>query len=236
MKKNLVSVVALCLAVIAIIMCSICCLKKSNCVESVLRERPELVIEAMQNYEIKMREEAMMQSQKLIEDSLNDINNNPRSPVLGNPNGSIVVVEFFDYSCGYCHRLYPTMKNIIAKNPDVKFVAKELGFLSPMSLYAARATQAANMQGKYAEMHAALFAIEGRLTEQTIEAAAQKIGLDMAKFRTDIESAEVMSIVQENSTLAQKINVNGVPTLIINGKMVQSIDEAEIQRVIESFR
>ena len=104
-------------------------------VEETLKNNPKLVVEAMQNYEKIAREEALASAQKMLEDNIDAINNDPNTPVIGNPNGEIVLVEFFDFSCGYCHRLYPALKNIIAKNPNVKVLAKSLAFVSPVSGY-----------------------------------------------------------------------------------------------------
>ena len=108
-------------------------------VEETLKNNPKLVVEAMQNYEQIAREEALASAQKMLDDNIDAINNDPNTPVIGNPDGEIVLVEFFDFSCGYCHRLYPALKNIIAKNPNVKVLAKSLSFVSPVSGYAAKA-------------------------------------------------------------------------------------------------
>lgn len=164
-----VSVVALIVAVAALVMSLLNCNKKSVDVAETLNNNPEIIINAMQNYEQKMRENALAQAQQLIDDNIEAINNNPDSPVVGNKEGTVTVVEFFDFSCGYCHRLYPTLKNIIAKNPNVKVVLKELSFVSPTSAYAAKAALAANNQGKYAEVLDALMTSNGALTEAKVD-------------------------------------------------------------------
>ena len=204
-------------------------------VEETLKNNPKLVVEAMQNYEQIAREEALASAQKMLDDNIDAINNDPNTPVIGNPDGEIVLVEFFDFSCGYCHRLYPALKNIIAKNPNVKVLAKSLSFVSPVSGYAAKAALAAGEQGKYAEMYMALFEAKGPMTEESVDAAAQSLGLDMAKYKEDMNSAKINSIMASFSELAGKIQVNGVPTMILNGKLLQTIDENEIQRRINEL-
>ena len=205
-------------------------------VEETLNNNPEIIINAMRNYEQKMRDEAAANAQKLITDNIEAVNNDPDTPVIGNPDGTITLVEFFDFSCGYCHRLYPTLKNIIAKNPDVKVLGKMMAFVSQSSDYAARAALAANEQGKYTEMYDALFTSEGPLTEESINAAAGKIGLDMAKFNADVNSDKVKNTMSNFSSLAQKIQVNGVPSMILNGKMLQTLDESVIQNAIDELK
>lgn len=204
-------------------------------VEETLKNNPKLVVEAMQNYEQIAREEALASAQKMLDDNIDAINNDPNTPVIGNPDGEIVLVEFFDFSCGYCHRLYPALKNIIDKNPNVKVLVKSLSFVSPVSGYAAKAALAAGEQGKYAEMYMALFEAKGPMTEESVDAAAQSLGLDMAKYKEDMNSAKINNIMASFSELAGKIQVNGVPTMILNGKLLQTIDENEIQRRINEL-
>lgn len=231
-----VSVVALIVAVAALVMCIMCCNKKSVDVAETLNNNPEIIINAMQNYEQKMRDNALAQAQKLIDDNIEAINNNPDSPVVGNKEGTVTIVEFFDFSCGYCHRLYPTLKNIIAKNPNVKVVLKELSFVSPTSAYAAKAALAANNQGKYAEVLDALMTSNGALTEAKIDELAVKAGVDLEQMKADMNSAKIDQIMKDTSELAAKIQVNGVPALVINGKMVQTLDEGVIQSEIDAAK
>ena len=205
-------------------------------VEETLKNNPKLVIEAMQNYERLAREEALASAQKVLDENIEAINNDPNTPVIGNPNGEIILVEFFDFSCGYCHRLYPALKNIIAKNPNVKVLAKSLAFVSPVSGYAAKAALAAGEQGKYAEMYSAVFEAEGPMTEESIDAAAESIGLDMDKYKADINSEKVNNTMAAFNTLAGTIQVNGVPSMSLNGKLLQTIDETEIQRRIDELK
>ena len=104
MNKNnamFVAVLALVVAVVALVMCIICCSKNKGAnVEEVLNNNPEIIVNAMRNYEQKMREDAQKQAQKMVEDNLEAINNNPNDGIIANPDGKIVLVEFFDYSCG----------------------------------------------------------------------------------------------------------------------------------------
>ncbi len=205
-------------------------------VEAVILEKPEIIINAMQNYEQKMRENALAQVQKSIDENIEKINNDPNSPVIGNKDGKIVIAEFFDFSCGYCHALYPNLKKIIAKNPDVKVVLKEMAFLSPNSVYAAKAALAANMQGKYAEVLDAIMTNQGALSEAKIDELAVKAGVNLEQMKADMNSAKIDQIMKDNAELANKIQVTGVPALVINGKFVQTIDEAVIQKEVDEAR
>lgn len=205
-------------------------------IKSVLNSNPEIVFEAMQRYQIQQEEERQKAAAEKIKQNIKEITEYEGAAVVGNPNGSITLVEFFDFSCGFCHRLYPALKNIIAKNPDVKVMVKSLAFVSPTSQYAAKAALAAGEQGKYAEMYSALFEMEGEMTEASIDAAAAGLGLDMEKYKADLNSAKVEAAMSGFSDLAGKIQVNGVPALVLNGEMLQTIDENVIQDKINEIK
>ena len=190
----------------------------------------------MQNYERIAAEEAQKQALKLIKENVDALNNNPADGVMGNPNGKVVLVEFFDFSCGYCHRIYPAIKAVMAKNPDLKVVTKIMTFVSPASQYAAKAALAAKEQGKFAEAYTALFEVEGGLDEAKIDAAMASVGLDMDKLKADMESAKISQALASMSELAGKLQINGVPTLVLNGEVVQTLDESVIQGKIDAAR
>lgn len=234
-----VSLLALVVAVVALGMCLMCCSggnKGGVNVEEALNNNPEMIINAMQKYEQKMRDEAQAQAQKIVMENIEAVNNDPNTPFVGNKDAKIVLVEFFDYSCGYCHKLFPGLKSVIANNPEVKVAFKPLTFVSPMSEYAAKATLAANMQGKYIDLHNALFEFKGRLDEAAVDQIAAQIGLDMMQLKADMGSEKVASILRSNAELAGKIQVNGVPALVLNGEMLQTIDGNVIQEKINAAK
>lgn len=224
-----VSLLALIVAIASAVMCFLNCQNaKSVDVEQTLLDNPEIIVKAMQKYEENIRQQALAGAQKLIDENIAEINNDANSPFVGAADADKVVVEFFDYSCGYCHRLYPELKKVMDENKDVKYVFKPLTFVSPISEYAARAALAANKQGKFIEVHNAMFEFEGPLDEAAIDGIAQGQGLDMEKFKADMNSQEISDELAAVSNLTNKIQINGVPAMIINGKMVQTLDGAVI--------
>ncbi len=236
MKNNsmYISIVAL-LAAVASLIISLNS-KNSGDVASALKANPEMVVEAMQDYEVQQRENAM----KLVEENLaknaDSLYNRAGDGIIGNPKGSKVLVEFFDFSCGYCRRVHPAIKQIVANNPDVKVVAKPMTFLAPISKYAAKVALAAGEQGKFAEVYNALFEAEGRLSESKVDELATNLGLDMEKLRADMNSSKVEKTLSDASELAAKISVNGVPTMVFNNKLLQTIDASVIQEAIDAAK
>ena len=230
-----VSLVALVVAVATLVMCVICCNKGSK-VEEVLNNNPEMIINAMQKYEVMQREKAKKEMEELFASSADELYNNENDGVVGNAEGKVVLVEFFDFSCGYCRRIYPVLKNVVAKNADLKLVVKPLSFLSPMSKYAAKASIAAKEQGKFAEVYSAIFEIKGQLTEAKIDEAAVLAGVDLEKLKVDMESEKVKKTMEDAAALASKLRINGVPSLVLNGKLIQTLDEAVLQKAIDAAK
>ena len=232
-----VSLLALVVALVALGMCIHCCAqKKSLSVEETLNNNPEIIINAMQSYEQKMREQAAAEAQKMIEANLPALHNDANSPFIGAADAKTVLVEFFDFSCGYCHKVYPAIKKIAEANPDIKIVFKPLTFVAPISQYAAKAALAANEQGKFFEAYSAIFDFEGRPDEAKVDELVASTGVDMEKLKADMNSDKVNGALNSINDLAGKIQVHGVPALFLNGTQLQTIDASEIQSQIDSVK
>ena len=237
MNSLYVSLLALVVALVALGMCIHCCAQKQSLsVEETLNNNPEIIINAMQNYEQKMREQAAAEAQKMIEANLPALNNDANTPFIGAADAKTVLVEFFDFSCHYCHKVYPAVKKIAEANPDIKIVFKQMTFVAPISQYAAKAALAANEQGKFFDAYKAIFEFEGRPDEAKVDELVASTGVDMEKLKADMNSAKINNALSSINDLAGKIQVNGVPALFLNGKQLQTIDGAEIQRQIDSVK
>lgn len=140
--------------------------------------------------------------------------------VLGNPAGKVTLVEFTDYACGYCRGSVADVDALIAANPDLKVVVRELPILSPESTDAARMALAAAAQGRYAAFHKAMFAA-GRPSAATIAAAARAAGLDMAKAQQAIAAPATEAELARNLELARQLGFSGTPSWVV-GDTVQS--------------
>ncbi|MDE1468206.1 DsbA family protein [Aurantiacibacter sp. D1-12] len=138
--------------------------------------------------------------------------------VLGNPEGSVTLVEFSDYACGYCRQSLADINALVALHPDLKVVIREYPVLSAGSADAARMALAAADQGKFEEFHNAMFAQDGPSAE-AIEAAALEAGVDLAAARNGIEAGIYETQLQNNVFLGQTLRIRGTPAFIV-GKQV----------------
>lgn len=184
-------------------------------VRQYLIENPEVLVEAMQVLD-ERQQAAVEQAQKeALKTHAEQIFNDPGSPVLGNPDGDVTLVEFFDYQCGYCKAVYPAVMKAAAEDKGLRVVMKEYPILGPESLYASRAALASREQGKYAEFHAALMAHKGKLEEATVDDIARKTGLDLAKLKADMAGAAVEDQIGTTMALARALGIRGTPAFVV---------------------
>jgi len=148
----------------------------------------------------------------------------PRGVTIGNKDGDVTFVEFFDYNCGYCKRAMTDMLELMKSDPKLKVVLKEFPVLGPGSVEAAQVAVAVRMQDptgkKYLDFHQKLLSGRGQADKARALAAAKEAGLDMAKLEKDSSSPEVRATLEENFKLAEEMGMNGTPSYVIGKQVV----------------
>jgi protein-disulfide isomerase len=139
--------------------------------------------------------------------------------VLGNPNGSVTLVEFSDYSCGYCRQSVADVNALIAANPDLRVVVREYPILSNESVDAARMALAAAQQGRFAAFHDAMFRV-GPPSAESIEAAATEAGIDLPRANAAIASGAFDMHLQSNAMLASRLGISGTPGWVVGDRLL----------------
>jgi len=183
-------------------------------VHDYLVSNPEVLLEASQAYQQKQQESMKEQAQTSIQQNTDQIFEG-KLTTAGNPKGNVTIVEFFDYQCIHCKKMAPTMESLIQKDSDLRVIYKEFPIFGESSDMASRVALAAGIQGKYLAMHNALLKIEKSLDEQSVMNAAQALGLDMIKLKTDMAGKEVTDILDANRQLAEKLHLMGTPAFIV---------------------
>jgi len=150
------------------------------------------------------------------------LNNAPGSPVLGNPAGDVVIVEFFDYACPYCKAVEPRLEALLKSDRKVKLVLKEFPILTPQSMIATRAALASVRQGKYRSFHQAMMNFKGQLLESDIFDMAKGAGLDLARLRRDMTAPEIADEIIANFNLARGIRAFQTPVFIVSNHVMSS--------------
>lgn len=208
----------------------------TEAVANALLENPKMVVEALQAHQQQQVAEQEKAAKEALAKYADEINSSANAPFVGPEDAKVTVVEFFDFSCGYCKRLAPAMEKVMADNKDVKFVFKPLSFVAAVSNYQAKGALAAYKQGKFIEFYKAVLEYKDRMTETAVDEIAKKLGLDMEKFKTDLVSEEVNKNLGELSILAQRVRINGVPAVLINGEHIQTLSSDDLQEAINNAK
>jgi len=161
----------------------------------------------------------------------------PRDFSIGRADAPIVIVEFFDYRCPYCHAAMEWVSDIARTRNDVRIVLKEFPILSEASMESARAAIAAMPQGRYWTFHRALMSFRGDLTSERIDQLARQSGIDVPRMRRAMDNPEVTRILEDNRALAIDMQNTATPLFVINGEMVAGFDQARLDaRLREATR
>lgn len=207
-------------------------------IEKYLLENPEILISMTELLQTKQAAQSSQRiSAALIE--LNDeIYNNPDSIVLGNPDGDVTLVEFFDYNCPYCRQVMPHITDLLENDKNLKVIIKEFPVLGQDSFEAAQISVAVNIIGAdYWTFHEALFATRGSITAQKALDVANEMGIPIEKLKEIANSGEATRIIENSYAIAQKLDINGTPAFIIGEEIIPGAVELEqLEFHIENMR
>lgn len=205
-------------------------------IEAIVKEyllaHPELFLEIQSALETKLEAMQAEQFTAAIADNAEALFRRANAPAIGDPKADVTVVEFFDYNCGFCKRGFPQLAKLIENDKNVRVVFKELPILSEGSMEASRVALAAKAQGKYWEMHRALMAAKGTMNGEHALQIAEKHGLDMAKLKEDMKSAEVTKEIDNVRNLAQKMGINGTPHYLVADKSIAGAPENLYEQLV----
>ena len=209
---------------------------KELALEAIL-ENPQIIMEAVQLLE---QQEATAQAEAtadVLKEQRQLLEQAPNAPVLGNPDGDVTVVEFFDYNCPYCRRAMLEVEGLIEADPNVRFVFREWPILGDGSVFAAKAALAARNQDKYEEFHWALMGMEERAQEASVLRIAEEIGLDVDQLLSDMEAPEVQAHIDESMRLAQALGFSGTPSFVIGDNLVPGlVEQDQLEALVDEAR
>jgi protein-disulfide isomerase len=165
------------------------------------------------------------------------LNEDPDSPVRGNANGDIALVEFFDYNCPYCRQILSTLADLQEANPRLRIVYKEFPVLNDNSRFAARAALASRRQDKYFEFHDALMGASGIITPETVIELARSVGIGIRRLRRDMSDPAVVAAIERNLALAESLRITGTPGFVVGDRVFRgAADRETLQALIDRAR
>jgi|SRR5689334_6271492 len=193
-------------------------------IKNYLIAHPEVLEDAMAELNKRQAAAEAERHEAGVAQNSETIFNSPRGVVLGNKDGDVTFVEFFDYNCGYCKRAMADMLDLLKSDPKLKVVLKEFPVLSQGSVEAAQVAVAVHMQDpggkKYLDFHQRLLGGRGQADKARALAAAKEAGLDVGRIEKDLASTEVRATIEENFKLAEAMGMNGTPSYVIGKQVV----------------
>jgi protein-disulfide isomerase len=157
------------------------------------------------------------------------------SPVGGNPNGDVTLVEFYDYNCPYCRQMSAVIAQAETADPQLRLLYKEWPILG--SVFPAKAALAADRQDKFVPFHRALYQLRGQVDEAKTLATAASLGLDVDRLKSDIQDPAIDAMLKRNLALARALKIDGTPGFIIGDQIITGPTELnKLQTVIRDTR
>jgi len=192
-----------------------------------IRENPGIVFEAVDILERQKQEAQAAAATAILSQRRDLLENDPNAPVLGNPDGDVTIVEFFDYNCPFCRKAKPFIEALLEQDPNVRLVYREWPILGEGSVYAARAALASREQGLYEEFHWAMMGMQGRAEEASVLRIAAEIGLDIDQLQADMNASEISQHIEMSNTLSQSLGFTGTPSFVIGDALVPGVIETD---------
>jgi len=202
-----------------------------------LMQNPDVLIEALRAAEDKASRDADAKAALVLKDRRGEVFDDPATPVGGNPQGDVTIVEFFDYRCPYCKQVQPSIQALLDQDRNLRFIYKEMPVLGAPSVTAAHAALAARLQGKYEAFHAAMMATKGQITDDVVYQVAGSVGLDVDRLKRDMAAPEIDRALKANLALANALDIRGTPGFIIGDHIVPgAIDLSALKDLIAEAR
>lgn len=202
-----------------------------------LTNNPDVLLDVLQAAEDKMKADSRVKAETALGTRRKDLFEDPDSPIAGNPQGDVSLVEFFDYRCPYCKQVQPVVEKLLGEDRQLRFVYKEFPVLGPDSVVASRAALAARKQGKYDAFHKALMALKGQIDEAAVYKVAGSVGLDLDRLKKDMAAPDIDRMLKANANLADALDIRGTPGFVVGNEIVPgAIDLQSLKALIADAR
>ncbi|MCB2107430.1 MAG: DsbA family protein [Rhodobacteraceae bacterium] len=210
-------------------------------IESIVREyllvNPDVLTEMVDALQAKQEAEQAAAQKAVLAERHGELFEPAEETIIGNPKGDVTVVEFFDYNCGYCKSMFPSVMSLLNEDGNIRLVLKELPILGPSSETASKAALASRKQGKYSEFHQALLGHRGGLNDDAIFTVAASVGLNVPQLRADMKDKAIEEVIDRNRALARELQVTGTPAVLVGETFFPgAISKERLQAAVEDAR
>jgi protein-disulfide isomerase len=209
-------------------------------VKEYLLKNPEILQDVMAELEKRQKEAERVTQKQAISELQETLKGATKNIVLGNPNGDVTLVEFFDYNCGYCKRALSDIRELLKTDPKLRYIIRDFPVLGPDSIEASMVAVAAKNQlkpEKYWEFHQKLLESKGRVGKERALQVAKEVGVDEKKLAKDMESPEVRATIEEAMKVGDALKLQGTPAFVIGDEMVfGAVGYEPLKSAISSIR
>lgn len=208
-------------------------------VRDYLLSNPEVIREAIDELEKRQKAAEGALREKVVSEQGAKITHSANQAVVGNPDGDVTLVEFFDYNCGYCKQSLASIAKLIEGEPKLRVVLKDFPILGTDSVETAQVATAARMQlspAKFWEFHKKLLSTRGHIGKAQALAAAKEVGADMDRLEKDAAGPETQAALKEVATLADQLKFDGTPSWVIGKEaIVGGLPYAQLKSKIDNM-
>jgi protein-disulfide isomerase len=193
-------------------------------VRAYLMENPEVILQAVEQMQNRQAEAQMQADFDLVTANADEIFDDGYSWVGGNPDGDITLVEFLDYRCGYCKRAHGEVAKLLETDGNIKLIVKEFPILGDQSMLASRfavATKQVAGGDAYKQLNDALMAFNGEVSLPALRRLGESFDLDVPAIEAKMDSDEVIQEITQTRALAQKLQITGTPTFVMQDEMLR---------------
>ena len=206
-------------------------------VREYILDNPEIIMQAVQILRDRQEQQAQNARRRGVREHARALRETGPLPVLGNPDGDVTIVEFFDYRCPYCRQVANLALDVAKADGNVRVIYKEYPILGPDSEVASRAAIAAAMQGRYAGFHKALMNDVQTVDRDSVMRLAKAMDLDVERLQADMQSDEVDQTIQRTRRLGQQLQIDGTPAFVVGTEVAPgAISEQKLQQMIAQAR
>lgn len=209
-------------------------------VKGYLLKHPEVIQQAIEELSDREKMAEAAARSKSLSDLQGALYSSPNEAIVGNPDGKITLVEFFDYNCGYCKKMLPDIARLMKANPDLKVILRDFPVLSDASVDAA--TVAAGVRDqfkgeKFWEFHQRLLSMHGLVGKAQADALAQNMGANMSKLAQDANAPQTKAGIEESFKMGRLLQIQGTPSYIVGDAVVDgAVGYDELQGKVDNVR
>ena len=213
-------------------------------VESIIRDyllkNPEILHEVMAELEKKQASAQEAARRSILVEQRDALFRPANEIVLGNPNGDITLVEFFDYNCGYCKRALSDLGELIKSDSKLRVVLLDYPVLGPGSVEASQVAVAAKQQltpAKFLDFHTRLLMGRGQANKARALEVAREVGLDLARLEKDMADPKVQQTLQNTAAIGEKLKITGTPSYVVGTDVVEgAVGAASLREAVAQAR